>query len=157
MGWYRTPVELLFNNCFCCCQNRFMNGVIPEVWSPIIEVRSLLSSWSTRSEDLVISCFISSSWCSSSEHFSRCICNVSLSLSGAVLATGAESLFCFALAVRSLECEYSIQAVQSYDVGLQSKLQSEGRQNCLFGNMSKPPSSSLYKGSTISGMTCGIT
>ena len=95
---------------------------------------------------------------------SLCICNVSLSLSGAVLATGAlmcagsDSLLCFALALRSLACKYSVQAVQSCDWGLQSTLQSEGRQNCFLGNISKPLSSSLqYKGSTIFGMTCRIT
>lgn len=91
------------------------------------------------SEDFAISCFIPSSWCSSSAHVSRCICNVSWSLSVALMCAGSDSLLCFAFALRSLACEYSIQAVQSCDVGMQSNPQSEGCQNCLFGNMSKPP------------------
>ena len=44
IGWYRTPVLLLEKSFFCCCQNKFINGVTFSSFSSRILVKSLLSS-----------------------------------------------------------------------------------------------------------------
>ena len=113
IGWYRTPVRLLENSFFCCCQKRLIKGVILSSASSRILVKSLLSSWSTSMFVFTIAARISFSSRSSSAHFSLCSCSVSLILSGSVFDTGAltfaglESRLSFAFMVFLQETRYS--------------------------------------------------
>ena len=70
------------------------------------------------------------------------------------MCAGSDSLLCFALASRSLACEYSIQAVQSCDVGLQSKPQSE---ELFVWEHVQTTFIIIVQGIHDFGMTCGIT
>ena len=88
MGWYRTPVELLANKFCCCCQDKFMNGVISCLVFPIILMKSLLSSWSICTLDLLNSSCINLSWFSSWLHLISCLWSVNFNLSGGVCDTG---------------------------------------------------------------------
>ena len=157
IGWYRTPVELLVNSFFRCCQNRFINGVTLLSDLPRILVMSWLNWWSTSTLDFCIPSFISSSFCSSSAHLSLCICSVSLIRSGAVCETcenrcaGSASFFCCAFWLSSDFFEYWRQ-LQHCSPSPSKSAQPRVLQYSWWGN--ELPSSSLTKkGSTDFGIT----
>lgn len=157
IGWYLTPVELLVDSFFCCCQNRSINGVMFFSDLPGILVMSWLNWWSTSTLDLCISSFISSSFCSSWAHFNLCICSVSLIRCGAVCdigenrCAGLAIFFSFALWLSSDLCEYWWQ-LQNFSPCPNKTTQPRVLQYSWCGN-EVPPSSSLNKGSTDFGIT----